>query len=221
MIRKTLLVLTALSLTSTAALAMPNGVTLSKDGRSVTVAHGIASYVMHAPKKSKPVIFSNIGYDYPKGLYFCCYGGTISGPKSELDEQVWDAVAFTPSKSGTVSEVEVGVGYFAGTNGVNIGVYSDSGGVPGTSLYSKDVTGLPNGGGCCTTQTLKVKGVSVTAGTQYWVVISTDSNNDDFFGFWNYNSTDQVDPVTEAQNDGTSWSSFSGVPAFNVTVYGK
>src|ERR1700678_430501 len=126
MMRKLLFLLTALALTSSAALALPKGVTLNRQDRTVTIDHGTMSFVrpaMHVPKGSK-LIFSNIGYDYPKGLYFCCYGIDIAGPDSGLGFQDWDGIAFTPSKSGTVTEIEAGMGYLEGDQTINFGIWS-------------------------------------------------------------------------------------------------
>jgi len=224
MIRKALFALAALALGSSAALALPNGVVVSKDGRTVTVPHGVASYVhpgMHVPKGGK-MLFSNIGYDYPKGLYFCCYGGTISGPTSALGFSNWIGVAFTPANTGKITEIELGVGYVEGTATANIGIWSDSGGVPGTEIKGADEALTQTYGGCCTTVTFKHK-VAVTGGTQYWVVVSTDSNNSDLFGAWNFNSTDEVDGLTTSEDyNGEGWGTAgSYVPGFNLTIYGK
>ncbi|MGD0192443.1 MAG: choice-of-anchor R domain-containing protein [Rhizomicrobium sp.] len=222
MVAKTVFALAALTIVSSAAFASgSNGITTSKDGLTTIIPHAVKSYAQqnHRDPKAQP-IFSNIGFDYPNGLYFCCYGGTVSGPGSQVGEQVWQAAAFTPSANATVSELDIGVGYVSGTNSVNVGLYSDASGVPGTALASADVSGLGTFGSCCMTATLKKK-VAVTAGTQYWVVISTDSKSQSTWAAWNFNSTDQIDPVTEAYNEGSGWTSYSGVPAFSFAVMGK
>ncbi|HEY5048523.1 MAG TPA: choice-of-anchor R domain-containing protein [Rhizomicrobium sp.] len=222
MIGKTAIALGALAFAGSAALAAgSNEASVSKDGLITTIPHAIQSYAMptHRDPMAK-VIFSNIGFDYPNGLYFCCYGGTVSGPSSQLGSESWEAAAFTPTATGKVTELEIGVGYVSGTNSVNVGLYSDASGVPGTALASADVTGLGTFGSCCMTAILK-KRVAVTAGTQYWVVLSTDSTNTNVWAAWNFNSTDQIDPVTEAYNSGTGWASYSGVPAFSFAVMGK
>ena len=72
----------------------------------------------------------------------------------------------------------------------------------------------------CITAKMK-KTVAVTAGTQYWVVLSTDSNSANTWDAWNFNSTDQINPVTEAYNQGSGWTSYSGVPAFSFAVMGR
>jgi hypothetical protein len=223
MFKKALLACSMLALASSAALAAgASDVVVSKDGRTVTAPHGVASYAqsIHEPKAT--AIFENIGYKYPKGMYFCCYGATISGPNSALGAEYWAAEAFTPASNASVSEVQVGVGYVEGTKTVNVGLYSDAGGVPGTALAGKDIAMVTSFGSCCGILDLKIKsGVAVTAGTQYWVVVSTDSKNADLFGAWNYNSTDEVDPVTEASYSSGVWSSYSGVPAFDMAVFSK
>jgi hypothetical protein len=222
MIKNLVVVLTALALNGTAAVALPPGVHVNKVARTVTIDRGTMTFVrpvQHVPKDSK-IIFSNIDYLYPKGMYFCCYGFDIAGPDSALGFQVWTAIAFTPKKSGDVTEIEAGIGYLEGDNTINFGIWSDSNGLPGAELAGTDETVSQTIGECCAVVTFKKK-VSVNAGTQYWVVASTDSTNTTAFSSWLANSTDVVDVAKEAYNEGTGWVAESGLPAVNVTVYGK
>ncbi len=142
MIKRTLIVFAALAFASTTAIAAaPNGATLSKDKRFTSVPQGSTHYSPLQPKKGG-VIFSNIGTAYPKGLYFCCYGDTISGPSSPVGGNYAVAIQFTPASDGKVKEIDAAVGWASGTNGATIALYDDNGGVPGTQLASDDVTGL-------------------------------------------------------------------------------
>lgn len=121
-----------------------------------------------------------------------------------------------------MKEIEVAVSYTQGTNSVNIGLYSDSNGVPGTALLAEDVSNLPAFGSCCATMVVKDKsGIPVTAGTQYWVVLSTDDTNSDLVGDWNANTTDQVHSINLAANSGSGWTSQTAYPAYGFAVLGK
>ena len=111
MIRKSLLALAALALASTTALAASPAVEISKDGTRVTVPRGVG-HTYYRPGVQTPglaTIFSNIGYKYPNGLYFCCYGATVGGPSSGVG-QIWIAQAFTPASSMTVHEISASIG---------------------------------------------------------------------------------------------------------------
>jgi len=223
MIKGTLLALAVTSFAVTGALAagIP-GVTVSKDKSIVSVSRGSTHYTpppAHVPGKN--VIFSNVGTKYPKGLYFCCYGNTIAGSTSELGSQNWVAMGFTPAADTTTKEVDVGVGWFAGTNQVTVGLYEDNGsGAPGKKIKDKAVSGLQTGGGCCGLAVLKVA-ADLKAGQQYWVTVTTEGANDTF-GFWNFNSTDQIDSVPIAVNTGSGWQAGgSEVPSPSFAVYGQ
>ncbi|MBV9571164.1 MAG: hypothetical protein JO056_07980 [Alphaproteobacteria bacterium] len=227
MIKTTLAVLAVSAFAATGTFAANNniGATVSKDKSITSVAHGSATYTAsraHDPKKAK-AIFSNIGVKYPKGLYFCCYGNTISGASSVIAQQNWVAMQFTPSADATVGEVDAAVGYVTGTNLVDVGLYDDASGVPGKKLASGKATGLGVFGACCDLAVLNVKGgVDVKGGTPYWVVVSTDKKGDDTWAAWNFNSTDQIDPVPIAVNQGSGWVAVgSSVPAPSFAVYAQ
>lgn len=222
MIGKAFIVSAALALTGTVAFALPPGVHINRGSHTVTIDPGVASSfvrpVRHIPKGSR-IVFSNIGYHYPKGLYVCCYGFNIAGPDSIIGQN-WTAIAFTPNKSGDVAAIEAGIGYLDGDKTINFGIWSDSNGVPGSELAGADESVSQTDGNCCALVIFK-KRVPVTAGTQYWVVGSTDSTNTSAFSSWLANSTDEVDGALQASNDGSGWVAGTGLPAVNVTVYGK
>lgn len=218
----------ALTFSGSASLAAGNKpfTTLRINGATVLVGPAIRPFVKAPAEEPGLVkIFDNLpsAKKYPYGTYFCCMGTVVAGPDYGFVAQQWWAEAFTPSANATVTKIEVAITYMAGgTNGVNIGLYSDANGVPGTALISKDVTNLPPFGGCCTTMVLKDKdGIAVTAGTQYWVVLSTDSNNDELLGSWDYNSTDQVTKINQAINTGSGWTAGSYYPGPGLAVLGK
>ena len=222
MIDKAILTIAALAFAGTAAFALPPGVHINRATRTVSIDNPVMPFVppvREVPKGSK-ILFSNDDPKFPKGVYFCCYGFDIAGPDSALGFQAWTAIAFTPKKSGDITEIEAGIGYLEGDNTINFGIWNDSGGVPGSEIAGGDLTVSQTIGQCCALVTFKKK-VPVAAGTKYWIVGSTDANNTTAFSSWLANSTNVVDPSTEASNDGTGWVAGPGVPALNVTVYGN
>jgi hypothetical protein len=221
---KPLLAFVVAAVASRAAWAAPAGVSLSADHKITIIDHGTSKStppLMHAPKMTQ--IAGNLGTYYPKGLYFCCYGFTITGPNSPLGiGQNWVAVAFTPAADATATEVDAGVGYVEGTNGVVLSLTSDAGGVPGTVLWSGNATGLGGFGSCCILATGKIKGgVALTAGTQYWITVTTNKKEANEFGAWAFNSTDETDIQTTASNTGSGWTAGEAVPGVSFGVYGK
>ena len=137
----------------------------------------------------------------------------------------WMAAAFRPAADHTVTTIEVAVGYSQGkTNGVVLSLNSDNNGVPGKALKTWNASGLPRFGTCCT---LVVKsdsaGITVSAGKQYWVVLSTNSHELDTVDAWNVIDTDQVDSATVATYPGTSnkWETFQTTPGLGFAIKGS
>jgi len=191
------LVLSVLTLAGVVALASAghhHGILTSPDGRFAIATQGSGHFTPAAePDSTLTVVAGNLS-KYPLGVYFCCYGATISGPQSFLGSENWAAVPFTPTANYTVKELRASVGWGQnGTNGVTLGLYSDASGLPGTVLFARNVTNLGTFGLCCTLAEAKDStGVAITSGTQYWVVASTSSSTTTTFDAWAFNSTEQT-----------------------------
>jgi hypothetical protein len=223
MIKKVLVALAASAfLGVTAQAAGINGATLSKDKRVTSVAHGSSVYTpARMPVGAHKLIWSNVGYKYPNGLYFCCYGNTISGSGSVVGATFWLAASFTPAADATVKEIDAGVGWVTGTNKVIVTLYDDNGGVPGKTLASGAATGLNTFGTCCGLAILD-NHVKVMGGSTYWVSVTTDGAGSDTWAAWNFNSTDQINPVSVATSDGTTWTNVGGeVPSPSFAIIGR
>lgn len=139
-------------------------------------------------------IFSNLAVAYPKGLYWCCEGATISGPNTPpFNIEWWHAAAFTPTGAATVERVVVSIGYLSGNDTtVILSLNADDGGIPGAALEQWTISKLGESGTCCTVQVRNSAGVALSAGRQYRIVVSTPSNSD-VNAFWNLADNDQVD----------------------------
>jgi hypothetical protein len=171
-------------------------------------------------------IFSNLAVAYPKGLYWCCEGATISGPADPpLFIEWWHAAAFTPTSAATVTKVVVSIGYLSGTDtSVILSLNADNGGIPGTALEQWTVSKLGEAGTCCTVQSKNGSGISLTAGQQYWIVVSTGPNSD-VNASWNLADNDQVDSFLNAgytnQNGSNAWVSSTVNQNVVFGVYGQ
>jgi hypothetical protein len=216
------LVLSVLTLAGIIALAAAgnHGIVTSQDGRMSIATKG-PSHVSPwlEPAAGLTTIAGNLS-KYPFGVYFCCYGYTITGPQSFLGTAYWAAVPFTPSANFHVKALEASVGWGGdGANGATISLNADAGGVPGAALASANVTGLGSFGSCCTVAIGKdPAGVPVSQGTQYWLVVSTSATTNTTFDAWAFNSTDMRSyPVAFYNSTSGVWGASSGLlPGYAV-----
>lgn len=163
-------------------------------------------------------IFDSIAGKYPKGKYWCCEGYNVMGPNQ--GEQ-WMGGGFTPTTNHTVTRIEVAVGWSQGPNGVVLSLNADSNGVPGQVLKSWSISNLPVFGTCCTLVVKTDKaGIPVTAGQQYWVVLSTNDNEADTVDGWNVSDADQIDQGTFASFSSNTWHTFQTAPGLAFAVKG-
>lgn len=155
-----------------------------------------ASASSHASQVSTPIqeppaglvkIFGNLG---PKTSAFTSGGWFVVGPKHSGGRQ-FVGLPFSPKANSTVTQVQAAVQYNAsGANQVNLSVYTDNGGAPGTLIGGPvTITNLSN---CCVCCTLTIgsfsPGVHVVAGAKYWLVADTPASGtgSDFLGVWNW-----------------------------------
>jgi hypothetical protein len=169
----------------------------TKSQRAVHTQEKSANHIApQAVPADLKVIYSNLGakgdvYKDTEGWEidgFNSFGGTTSA--------FGVALPFTPKSDSHVSQVRVAVQYYgSGANQVNLSIYSDSGGIPGTILAGPvTVKNLPDSGTCCTLAPASFTPVSVTAGTQYWVVADTPVSGEgsDFVGVWDWVSKIEI-----------------------------
>jgi hypothetical protein len=137
------------------------------------------------------------------------------------------AGTFTPSANFTLSEVDVALwwvgtegGRYPTNDGATILLESNAAGLPsGSVLESWTLTSLPLGTSYAyagyTESLVSTGGVTLTSGTQYWVVAETaDTTTVDA---WDLNNTAQLGGASSG-NGGATWSLDSSglAPAFDV-----
>ncbi len=157
---------------------------------------------MHTTEKSKThtpaeiasglaTIYSNLGPG--TDTYNDTFGAVVAGPASSGGISFSYATPFTPKSNAHVREIQAPLSYLLGTGGanqVNLSIYSDASGVPGTLLAGPaTIVGLPDFGTCCVLASVAfATPLPVRAGIQYWVVADTPTTGtgDDFYGVWDY-----------------------------------
>lgn len=207
--------------------------TFSPDYKRVIAVNGVNHIIQNVQGPSSGTVISGNLSKYPYGTYFCCFGYTVAGGTG-FPFQVWEAVGFTPASNATVTEVEAAVGAFSGvTAGFQLALYTDNGGIPGTSLKTWQISSPPKYGDCCLVDTGKDSaGIPVTAGTLYWIVAKTNAKDASFIGGWSMNDTDErpgLYPVaswckgstTYCGNNSGKWiSGLNGDPVNAYAVFG-
>jgi hypothetical protein len=159
--------------------------------------------------------YSNLG---DPASYQCCAGATIGGAGSPVG-LISDAMQFTSGLSGTVSQIDIGLGWVTGENSATVSLWTTgSDNTPGIELGSWVVTNQPTFGTTTTElTTITNTGVSLSAGLQYFLVIDGANTTWDA---WNFNSTGATG--VEEQNSGNGWNQFPGstLGAFDIQVGG-
>ncbi|HEX4080180.1 MAG TPA: choice-of-anchor R domain-containing protein [Rhizomicrobium sp.] len=195
MLRTALLTAAVFAAAVSACAAAPPGIELSRDHHKTFVLTPPSS-IVRPPRNNAGLvtIFDNIGKKYPDGTYWCCTGNTMLGPNGlPGNSEWWLGAAFTPSANHTVTRIEVAASIVQGTNSMTLSIANDSGGVPGEVIKSWVIKNLPPLGSCCVVMVQDDKaGVPVTAGTQYWITLTTDTKEADTWSTWEYNDTDQT-----------------------------
>lgn len=148
-------------------------------------------------------IFSNLGP--PLDRYNRRNAMAIQGPKSG-NGQSWFAYAFTPNSNAEVTKIEIGVRYVEGTDEVSISLNEeDAFGLPGEALHTWNFKNLPPDWGCCQVEVAKAtKGLRVTKGLRYWLVVFTNAKTQDSHDRWMANYREEAAPIC-ARNTGSGW----------------
>ncbi len=194
--------------------ALGHGILFAQAEKALRVLHTTEKSANHVPPQEAPAglkkIYSNLG-EVKLNLYNDTDGWGVAGPNSAFFEE-FTAMPFTPKTNSHVSQVQVAVAYLgSGANQVNLSIYADASGTPGTLLAGPvTVTNLPEYGTCCTLAVASFTPLAVTGGTRYWVVADTplSGTGSDFVGGWNW----VVDPfiLVGSNFDGGGWTDIDG-----------
>ncbi|MFZ0320921.1 MAG: choice-of-anchor R domain-containing protein [Candidatus Sulfotelmatobacter sp.] len=150
-------------------------------------------------------LFNNLGSG--TDLFNDAYGWEITGPNwGGVGPGQFFALPFTPKSNSHVSQVRVAIEWGEnGANQINLSIYADSNGSPGSLLAGPvTVTNLPYYFTCCKLTTANFTPLALSAGTQYWIVANTPASGtgSDFYGLWDV--VPQVVPEADT-SDGSTW----------------
>jgi hypothetical protein len=195
--------------------ALCNLALLAQSGQGPRIVHTKEKSAIHVPPQAAPAglkkIFSNLGTK--TNLYFDIGGWLISGPNSTNGFYPSIALPFTPKSNSHVSQARAAVQYFfSGANQVNLSIYGDSGGIPGTLLAGPvTVTNLPDSGTCCTLAIASFTPVAVTGGSRYWLVADTPASGkgSDFQGVWDTVATPVIPMAAYSDFENEGWLAFN------------
>jgi hypothetical protein len=155
-------------------LMLTCGMLLAQNAR---VAHTTHSGAITPAKSTPPAlqtIYTNLG-PTATDFYNDTTGYYVTGPtNSGLISEQAIALPFTPRASAHVTALQAAIGWISGTTLVDVSLYSDNLGQVGTLLASGHSAHLPTFGTCCTTVNVNIPSTAVTAGTQYWIVATSD-----------------------------------------------
>lgn len=176
------------------------------------ILHTKEKSAIHVPPQEVPAgltkIYSNLGSS-KTDLYNDTGGWVFYGPGYGGGYGYFLGIPFTPKSNSHISQVRVAVEYEHGANQVNLSIYGDADGLPGTLLAGPvTVTNLPEPGTCCTLAVANFALVAITGGTRYWVVADTPAagTGSDFYGLWAF--VPKIVPI--ASTTGFGWSVYSG-----------
>ena len=160
-------------------------------------------------------IYSNLGTKTDP-YWVNAYSWELAGPNAAGGPH-FIALPFTPKSNSTVEQVQVAVFYKSGDNQVNLSIYGDAGGLPGTLLAGPvTVTNLATAGTCCNLAVANFTPLAVTAATQYWVVADAPASGtgSDFIGVWNHVAKDL--PLSFNRGKGWNADTADNLPAGEV-----
>ena len=114
---------------------------------------------------------------------------------------------FTPLASGSVSQIDIAVGYVSGVNSFYASLWTSSGNLPGTQLARWDnLSSSTSFGQCCGLVTISgISGLSLIAGNSYFLVLGPENISSTTFEWWNLNNTGVMGLDLYSTDGGITW----------------
>ena len=147
----------------------------------------LALCISSLPAMAQTTFFSDLGTG--TNVYQCCTGWTVSGT-GEIGTSFTAANEFTAGATGSVSQIDIGIGLAGGTNSFFAALYTASGNAPGTLIDQwSNLSSNETFGQCCNLVTITgITGVDLTAGSSYFLIIGPTNLTGTTFEAWNWNS---------------------------------
>jgi hypothetical protein len=156
-------------------------------------------------------IFSNLNpffsQPYIPGVGLLVIGNDVNGYS-----ETWEALPFTPKTDVRAKTLNAAIAWTSAFPAIiDLGIYTDNGGLPGALLTGSQGTAeVPLSGQCCTLATARLSGsgIALTGGVQYWLVASPNSGAENFMGIWQPTTNANWARIYPEQDD--SWTQFNG-----------
>ena len=157
------------------------------------------------PAMADDTFYTNLNSD-PNNLYDCCTGWTISGTGT-LGSYQAVATEFMSGLTGSISEIDIGVGIVTGDNSFYAALYTDAGGALGTQLGRWDgLAATQSFGGCCGLISITgINGINLTANMSYFLVVGPEDPSSTLWGAWNLNNTGVTSQQLFSTDGGDTW----------------
>jgi len=115
---------------------------------------------------------------------------------------------FQVTVGGSVSQIDVAVGYVSGENSFIVEIAADNNGQPGTVLADFDRSSSQGFGGCCGLLSISgISGLNLSTGTNYWIVVGPTNPNTTTSEQWNLNYTGATGLDLFSLDFGATWNS--------------
>ena len=161
-----------------------------------------------AAEYTPATLFSDLGTG--NNVYNCCTGWTVSGTGT-VGTSFTAANLFNSGIGGSVSQIDLGVGYVAGTNAFYASIWTDNGGTPGAQVAGARWDNLSSSvtfGNCCGLITISgISGVILNASTNYFMILGPETINATTWEAWNQNSTGVNGLDLFSTDGGVTWNS--------------
>jgi len=172
-----------------------------------TRAAGSSISVAGQPQPPSTTFYSDLGSPVS---YNCCTGWTVSGTGT-IGTSFTAANLFTTVAGGSVTQIDLGVGFVVGPYPFDASIWTDVGNLPGTQVPGASWTGLLSSADFGTSTsalvTIPVAGVSLSAGTPYFMILGPANINDPSWNAWNWNAQNVNGLVLYSTDGGVTWNS--------------
>jgi hypothetical protein len=168
-----------------------------------------------ASARADVIVYNNFGAGNGGNDYQTAVGWTVGNDFS--GDNVAIGEKFTPSTTGTLSQIILALEYVAGPNAGTVSLRADNAGVPGATLESFSVSSLPPSDSNFHTplDLVSVTQPALSAGTPYWIVASTTIASS---LSWMFNNTSATASHATSFDGGTTWVANNDTQgAFRVT----
>jgi len=147
----------------------------------------LALCISSLPAMAQTTFFTDLGTG--SNVYNCCSGWTISGTGT-VGESFTAANEFMAGATGSVSQIDIGIGDVTGTNSFFAALYTANGSAPGTLIDQwNGLSSSTTFGQCCGLVSITgITGVSLTSGTDYFLIIGPTNLSATTWEAWNWNS---------------------------------